>query len=813
MLRFLASGFAAVLMSGQVLAQERQNVLLVLVDDLKPAIGAFGDPHAVTPNIDALAANGVRFDRAYANQAVCAPSRYNLMTGMRSTTSGMYGLGDHLRKRYPDLETLPQRFRRAGFTAEAIGKVFHVGHGNPGDAESWSSPPWKESPIDYALIESTGGELTREEALFANWQEGDPWKQPRGAAWERADVEDDVYADGRIAREAVRRLSGYAASGEPFFLAVGFTKPHLPFCAPKKYWDLYDPGDLPLSSVRTPPVGAPSFAGKNRLGEVAAYEPVPKRYAEMTEEIERTLVHGYYASLSYMDAQLGLVLDELERSELAENTVVVLWGDHGFHLGDLSYWTKHTNYEQAARIPIVISGPGIEPSASDSFIETVDLYPTLLDLASVRTDPAHALDGRSLVADLSGDSSSDKGYAYHAYKKGRWIGHAIRTERYRMVEWRDERGERDPVRELYDYRSGDVETRNIAAEQPAVVEEHVALLERATQPPVTAGDAPLPLFADPNYHGSCDPEIVWNETTGEWLIFYTARRALAPHGQTPGGTPIGVAASQDWRSWRFLGYCAFDGRDNQPDSDRTYWAPAVVQEGDVLHMYVTYKPQATGFWGGDGLGIRHFTADATAPLVWTSRGMSINGTHAIDAGVLKLDERWLMYYRDKPATPGRTSFVAESDDLRQWTKLGEAAGDITDMSVNGHKYHEAQYPFYWDGQYWLLTDPSGPGLSAFTSDDGVRWSFTNDFLLEPGDHPSDRNAGRHPSVAVIDGRAFLFYHVEPDRPDGPYQNVPIDQRRTFLQIAELVWDGQTLRADRRFDLPTSDLVSAGPDER
>src|SRR5690606_34926023 len=222
-----------------------------------------------------------------------------------------------------------------------IGKVFHIGHGNTNDERSWSVPFHPDKVIDYVLDESTDGWLTREEAYFSN-QELDRIRElPRGAAWEKSDVDDEAYADGRIAREGIKRLQWAKESQQPFFLALGFTKPHLPFCAPRKYWDLYDPAALPMPEYEQPPAGAPPYAHKTLL-ELNQYKPVPQD-PPLTNDLKRMLIHGYYAALSYMDAQVGRVLDELDRLELSDETIIVLWGDHGYHLGDHGSWTKHTN--------------------------------------------------------------------------------------------------------------------------------------------------------------------------------------------------------------------------------------------------------------------------------------------------------------------------------------------------------------------------------------------------------------------------------------------------------------------------------------
>ncbi|HSG71971.1 MAG TPA: sulfatase, partial [Planctomycetaceae bacterium] len=394
-------------------AAERPNVLLILVDDLKPSFGAYGDEWVHSPNLDRLAARGMRFDSAYCNQAVCAPSRNNLLVGSRSTSLGVYSLGYHFRRSVPDAVTLPQFFKQHGYHAAGIGKVFHIGHGNVNDEHSWSVPFHPDKVIDYVLPESTDGKMTREQALFSNQS---AQGLPRGAAWEKADVEDDAYADGRIANEGIQRLQQYKQGDQPFFLALGFTKPHLPFCAPKKYWELYEPEKLPLPEFVRPPADAPPYAGKTLL-ELNQYKPVPQD-PPLSEELVRTLIHGYYASMSYMDAQLGRVLDELDRLELANNTIIVLWGDHGYHLGDHGSWTKHTNYEQANRIPILIVAPGVtQPnSSSKALVETVDIYPTLAELAGLPTPTGpQPIDGKSLVPILKDPAVTVKDHAYHCF--------------------------------------------------------------------------------------------------------------------------------------------------------------------------------------------------------------------------------------------------------------------------------------------------------------------------------------------------------------------------------------------------------------
>jgi iduronate 2-sulfatase len=476
--------------AGQPQGHARPNVLFILVDDLKPAIHAYGDPTAITPNIDRLIARGTRFELAYANQSVCAPSRFNLMTGARSTSSGIYDFGMNLRDYMPGAVTLPQYFMAAGYRAESMGKVFHIGHGTVGDPQSFSAPPHKDHVIEYVTAEAKSVGHTREEALFNEFElpDEDVWEfsktLPRGVAWEDPDVPDDAYADGRTAEYAIGRIEALKGGSQPYFLAVGFARPHLPFSVPKKYWNLYDPAKLPMPTFERLPEGAPAFAGKVG-GEIIAYSPVPENTpeAQYPDALKRKLIHGYYAGVSYVDAQIGKVLDELERTGEAKDTIVVLWGDHGYHLGDHAIWTKHTNFEQATHQPLVFAGPGIGAGAATrQLAETVDIYPTLAALAGLAPPKGpQPMDGISLKSVLENPSTRLRGYAYHFYSRPHRWGQAVRTEQYRLVRWTHDQT-RERIYELYDLLNDPGETRNIAAERPDVVKALDGVLDRQPAP-------------------------------------------------------------------------------------------------------------------------------------------------------------------------------------------------------------------------------------------------------------------------------------------------------------------------------------------
>ncbi|MBN2506841.1 MAG: sulfatase-like hydrolase/transferase [Verrucomicrobia bacterium] len=465
----------------------RPNVLLICVDDLKPLLGCYGDTRVRSPGIDRLAARGVRFEQAFCNQAVCAPSRNALMTGLRPSTLGIYDLGTNFRRAAPQAVTLAQYFKQHGYRTEAMGKIFHVGHGNHDDPVSWSVPHWNPKPAGliggYVLPENRPASSAPATAQSAN-PPSVPARRPRGAATECADVPDATYADGMIADEAIRRLRAVKDKpGQPFFIAVGFLKPHLPFVAPKKYWDLYERASFQPHPIPAPPRDAPSFA-PTTWGELRQYSDIPES-GPLSPDAQRELIHGYHAAVSYMDAQVGRLLDELDRLGLASTTLIVLWGDHGWHLGDHGMWCKHTNYEQATRIPLLVCAPGVAPSGARTraLAETVDVYPTLCELAGLPL-PA-GLDGVSLVPALKRPSSAGpKPAVFHAYPRsprgvGELIGRAVRTSRHRLVEWKQPGAAPETaILELYDYEADPDETRNLATEQPGVMAALRALLAK-----------------------------------------------------------------------------------------------------------------------------------------------------------------------------------------------------------------------------------------------------------------------------------------------------------------------------------------------
>lgn len=452
----------------------RFNVLFIAVDDLRPLLGCYGDRTIRSPNIDRIAARGIVFDRAYCQQAVCSPSRSSLMTGRRPDTTKVWDLETHFRKALPDVVTLAQHFKNHGYHTQAFGKIYHPGFDDP---PSWSVPtrgPRKpgNGPEGLELLKKL-----REEARKAGLDLSKRENQPRGLPWEAPDLPDGELADGSLADQAIEALG--RIKDKPFFLAVGFLKPHLPFVAPKKYWDLYSRDQFRIPDHYAPPEGAPKYALSN-WGELRAYHGIPKT-GPLTPDQAISMIHGYHAATSYMDAQLGRVLDELERLGLRDRTVILLWGDHGWHLGDLGMWCKHTNYEVAVRSPLICSVPGKAAGRhSRALVEFVDIYPSLAEICGLPVP--EGLEGTSFAPLLDDPDRPWKRAAFSQYPRsvpgvGRVMGYSVRTDRFRFTEWKAPGKEFRGI-ELYDHLEDPNETRNLAvrAEMSERVKEFSDLL-------------------------------------------------------------------------------------------------------------------------------------------------------------------------------------------------------------------------------------------------------------------------------------------------------------------------------------------------
>jgi len=473
----------------------RPNVLFIAIDDLRPALGCYGDRLARTPHIDRLAAGGRAFLAAYCAQAVCGPSRTALLTGRLPDQTRVWHNRHRFRDTLPDAVTLPQAFGRAGWTTRSLGKV-GSGDTREEDPASWTvAPLLREKGWKTALLPESAG-------------------RGKGLAWERVDVADDGFADGRLAAAAITALGELAAADAPFFLAVGFFKPHLPFNAPARYWDLHDPA--PLATVPAPqrPPGAPDVAWPDHR-ELAGYRGMPAD-ERVDAATARHLRHGYYACVSYVDAQVGRLLDALDGLGIADETIVVLWGDHGYSLGEGDHWCKATNFERDTRVPLVIRVPGMaHPGvATGALVELVDLYPTLAEAAGV---PAPAdLAGRSLVPQLADPAAPGRDVALSQFARPfknadpEMMGYSLRSPTHRYTRWVEWPSRRTITEELYAYPAPPpagptpVEERNLVADPAAAPARDrlratldTMLAERIGPPPaprprargkVTAGD-------------------------------------------------------------------------------------------------------------------------------------------------------------------------------------------------------------------------------------------------------------------------------------------------------------------------------------
>jgi arylsulfatase A-like enzyme len=444
------------------MAATKVNVLFLAVDDLRPELGCYGRTHIHSPNIDRIARAGVVFNRAYCQQAVCSPSRSSLLTGTRPDTTKVYDLETHFRKALPDVVALPEHFKKNGYFVQGMGKLYH---GSLDDPQSWSVP-WtspKTTHGAYAL-EASRAIVARKVAETRALKEAG--KKPArtrdyGPAYECADTPDTTFHDGALADMAVAALRGIATKKEPFWLGVGFIRPHLPFVAPKKYWDLYDPARIQLAPNPFRPRNAPEYAVQEG-GELRTYDGVPKGH--LPDDMARTLKHGYYAAISYMDAQVGKVLDELERLGLRDSTIVILWGDHGWKLGEHDAWCKHTCTENDANAPLLVSVPGMKSAGArtDALVEFVDIYPTLAELAGLPL-PAH-LEGASFKPVLDDPKRPWKPAAFNQYPRGKLMGYSMRTDRHRFTMWVDAKDHaRVDAVELYDHQADPQENENIAA--------------------------------------------------------------------------------------------------------------------------------------------------------------------------------------------------------------------------------------------------------------------------------------------------------------------------------------------------------------
>jgi len=500
----------------------RPNILFIAIDDLRPELGCYGSTIAKSPHLDKLATEGLLFKRAYCQQSICSPSRASLMTGARPDTIRVIENTAYFRELNPDIVTLPQHFIKHGYEAVYCGKIYHARMTD--NDHSWSRrPAWNRCPYkpprlpgQYALLENQQLWASNKEKMFAKYGQAGAGGLVHGPAYESADVEDHAYQDGFNTQLAIATLKDHLArkKDKPLFLALGLTKPHLDFIAPKKYWDMYDPADIKLATQTEGPRDG-AATGLHASFELRTRHGIPKS-GPIGDKLARTLLHGYYACVSYADAQVGHMIEALEDAGVRDNTIIIVWGDHGWHLGDMGIWGKATNYEIATRVPMMIWTPDmkVRGKSSKALVELVDMYPTLCELAGLPR-PNH-LEGHSFAPLLDNPARPWKEAAFSQFpnpalrewaanplsagmrqtffgpliekvedriikQQGKaWnrdlfenhlMGYTMRTARYRLVVWKDHRkAAAKPVFvELYDHQVDPQETRNVASQHPELV--------------------------------------------------------------------------------------------------------------------------------------------------------------------------------------------------------------------------------------------------------------------------------------------------------------------------------------------------------
>lgn len=442
----------------------KPNILFIAIDDLRPELGCYGNEQIKSPNIDKLAKQGLVFNQTYCQQPICMASRASLMSGLRPDTLQIYNC-ESLEKDAPGILTIDQHFQNNGYQIWASGKIYH--HGIDYDVQL-------ENDYFKAKTEEQGRGYLAKESLEII-KEYDNWYQKnrngkgdgRGPAFESPDVPDNAYHDGKMTDMAIDKLAELKTDDKPFFMAVGYKKPHLPFNAPQKYWDLYAADEIDEADNTFMPENASKYFNYN-YGELRNYAGIPKGGEAFSDELNKNLKHGYYACVSYIDAQIGRLLEGLKANGLDENTIVILWGDHGWKLGEHGMWCKHTQFKIDNHVPLLLKVPGQKSAGlkTNALVEFVDIYPSLCELAGLEL-PAH-LQGKSFVPLLDNPEKDWKEGAISIWPVGRTnpdkliMGYAIQTERYRYTEWIHEKSGEVLARDLFDHDIDPDENKNIS---------------------------------------------------------------------------------------------------------------------------------------------------------------------------------------------------------------------------------------------------------------------------------------------------------------------------------------------------------------
>jgi len=457
-MKFLKLLFLTILVYPQIVLcqtkpknQTPYNVLFIAVDDLRTELNCYGATNIQSPNIDRLAKNGVQFTNAHVQQAICMATRASIMSGIRPEKKGIY-TGESVTDVLPNVVTMNKFFEKNGYTIASTGKIYHYGD----DTKNQFGKNYLNSKSSWV----GKGYVSQENTKIFNATKAGP-------AYESANVHDTIYPDGINTLNAMRRLETLKKENKPFFMAVGLTKPHLPFIAPKKYWDMYPESSIKLSELPERPKNSSKYTVRFG-GELSAYTGMPKLFKDIPDSTAIKLRHGYFASVSYIDAQIGNLLNKLEELGLRENTIVVLWGDHGYKLGDYGSWCKWSNMNIDTNIPFIFNVPGgAKGEVYKHPVEALDMYPTLAELCGLKP-PAH-LEGKSLVSILKNPKKEpkDKMYAYSIWPDERWnfdktvMGYSVKDDRFNYVEWVQLTTGKVVERELYDHEKDPKETENV----------------------------------------------------------------------------------------------------------------------------------------------------------------------------------------------------------------------------------------------------------------------------------------------------------------------------------------------------------------
>ncbi|MBD0403872.1 sulfatase [Flammeovirga sp. EKP202] len=511
--------------------KKKPNILFIAIDDLRPELGSYDNSIAVTPHLDQLSAQGMQFNRAYCQQAICSPSRASAMTGARPETINVIENYTYFRDENPDIITLPQHFKENGYETMNCGKVYHAKYNDP--EKSWSKKPDKKL-LGYKFKGLVGGYALKENQeifkknkaeMIAKYGKEAKYGLGMGPAFECVDVPDNTYIDGMNADLAIANIKQMITEqpDKPFFMGLGFISPHLNFVAPKKYWDLYDRDQIKISTQTEAPENGAAM-GLHASFELRTRANIPNK-GKIGDDLATDLIHSYLATSSYVDAQIGKVIQALKKEGILDNTIIMVWSDHGYHLGEMGIWGKATNYEIATRVPLIVWTPDQKSRgvASDALVELVDMYPTLCDLAGLDL-PKH-LEGQSFAPLLDQPQLPWKKAAFSQYPtpalrewaanplskgmretyfgplieeveqkikdqmKEDWdralfendiMGYAMRNKDYRLVVWKNRKqpNEAPLYVELYDHKNDPTETKNIADSSPEIVAQLMAQMDK-----------------------------------------------------------------------------------------------------------------------------------------------------------------------------------------------------------------------------------------------------------------------------------------------------------------------------------------------